>query len=177
MNIFYISENPAQAAQWMVDKHVVKMILESSQLLSTAHRVIDGVEHTIKSKTGKNKKCWILDDGRESVIYKATHINHPSAIWCRASIQNYNWLVEHLFALLDEYTFRYEKRHKCTDIYYLLQISPRGLKEYNMTPMPSCMDKKYVIGNDPVENYRNYYKHGKAALHFWKKRHKPEWIV
>lgn len=177
MNIFYISKDPEQAATWMVDKHVVKMILESAQLLSTAHRIIDGLEYAGKSKTGRNQKSWVLKDGREMVLYKATHVNHPSALWCRQSIENYNWLAEHFFALLDEYTYRYEKKHKCADLGSLLQFPPSGIREYNMTTMPSCMDLKYVISYDPIENYRNYYKHGKASMHFWKKRQPPEWIT
>ena len=90
MNIFFLSENPVQAAEWMVDKHVVKMILESAQLLSTAHRIIDGRETQGKSATGRNVKRWILNDAREPVLYSATHINHPSAVWCRQSVENYN---------------------------------------------------------------------------------------
>ena len=78
MNIFYISEDPVQAAQWMVDKHVVKMILESAQLLSTAHRLLDGREIEGKTKTGRKARRWILDDSREPIVYQATHINHPS---------------------------------------------------------------------------------------------------
>ena len=89
MNIFYISEDPVQAAQWMVDKHVVKMILESAQLLSTAHRYLDGVEIVGKTKTGRNAKRWKLSDAREDVLYSGTHIKHPSAAWCRESVENY----------------------------------------------------------------------------------------
>lgn len=177
MNIFYISKDPVQAAQWMVDKHVVKMILESAQLLSTAHRLIDGVEKIGTSASGRSKKIWELFDAREPVIYQATHINHPSALWCRSSIENYNWLVEHMFALMEEYTFRYNKKHKCQgELSYMLQSPPKNLQEYEMTSIPCAMDDKYIISNDPVENYRNYYKNGKQHLFSWKNRERPEWI-
>lgn len=177
MNIFYISTDPVQAAQWMVDKHVVKMILESAQLLSTAHRLLDGREVAGKSKTGRNVKRWILDDDRNDVVYQATHMNHPSAIWVRESVENYNWLVEHFFALGDEYTYRYSKKHKCFgELSYQLQSPPKNLTEYDMTPMPSAMDKKYIVSTDPVVNYRNYYKMGKSSFHSWKNRQPPEWI-
>jgi len=137
MNIFYISKDPVQAAEWMVDKHVVKMILESAQLLSTAHRILDGQETLGKSKTGRNVKRWILPDARESVLYSATHINHPSAIWCRRSVENYNWLADHMFALLYEYTYRYNKQHKIEgELSYMLQSPPFALKQYDMTVMP-----------------------------------------
>ena len=80
MNIFYIDKDPVQAAEWMVDKHVVKMILESAQLLCTAHRFLDGTEY-VDATSGRRIKRWMLSDARESVLYSATHINHPSAIW------------------------------------------------------------------------------------------------
>jgi hypothetical protein len=186
MNIFYLSDNPVQAAEWMVDKHVVKMILESAQLLSTAHRLLDGQEIQLEInflddddkiiKTRK-KKVWRLHDSREHVVYSATHINHPSAVWARSSIENYNWLVDHFFALMQEYTYRYEKKHKCYgEISATLASPPKNLQEYDMTTMPSAMAPEYIISDDPVVNYRNYYKHGKVHLHNWKKRERPEWM-
>lgn len=186
MNIFYLSEDPIQAAQWMVDKHVVKMILESAQLLSTAHRLLDGtevqLEFNILNEDGttkiKKKKEWVLYDSREDVLYSATHINHPSAIWARSSVENYNWLVDHFFALMEEYTYRYEKKHKCCgELSFMLQSPPKKLEEYDMTPMPSCMDQSYIVSDNPIDNYRNYYKMGKVHLHSWKKREAPPWFT
>jgi len=177
MNIFYISDDPIQAAEWMVDKHVVKMIVESAQLLSTAHRLLDGMETIGTSASGRSKKMWELFDAREPVVYQATHINHPSAVWCRSSIENYVWLVEHFFALMNEYTFRYGKKHKCQgELSYMLQSPPKNLKEYDWTEMPCAMADEYIISDDPVVNYQNYYKIGKANLHSWKNRNRPEWI-
>jgi hypothetical protein len=179
VNIFYLSTDAAEAAQWMVDKHVVKMILESAQLLSTAHRILDGLEVSGKSKTGRNVKRWVLNDGRESIIYTATHVNHPSAVWCRQSIENYNWLVEHFHALGQEYTYRYGKTHKCfqSDLAYMLSSPPNNLKNYEWTKMPSAMADEYKISDDPLTNYRNYYKVGKSHLHAYTKRQPPEWIM
>jgi len=165
------------AAQALVDKHVVKMILESAQLLSTAHRVLDGVEIEGKSKTGRKARRWVLNDAREDVLYSATHINHPSAVWCRQSVQNYEWLVEHFFALMMEYNYRYDKQHKCYgELSYMLQSPPKNLENYDWTEMPSCMAEEYIISDDPIINYRNYYKIGKSNLHSWKNRQPPEWI-
>lgn len=175
MNIFYVDRDPIQAAQWMVDKHVVKMILESAQLLSTAHRVIDGQQY-VDATSGRRIKRWELPDSREPVMYKATHINHPSAVWCRTSVENYLWLVDHYFALLNEYTYRYGKVHKCSELGYTLQSPPLGLKEWDATPMICAMDQKYIVSQDPVENYRNYYRQGKAALHKWTGREPPPWL-
>jgi hypothetical protein len=178
MNIFYISRDPVEAAQWMVDKHVVKMILESAQLLSTAHRLLDGEEYEGKTVSGRKAKRWKLYDAREDVIYSATHINHPSAVWARTSVENYNWLADHFFALMQEYTYRYEKEHKCFgELSYMLSSPPKNLQEYDMTPMPCAMAEEYIISDDPVTNYRNYYKKGKQHLYAWTKREAPEWIL
>ncbi len=169
---------PQAAAQCLVDRHVVKMILESAQLLCTAHRILDGRMIAGKSKTGRNVKRFVLDDQRDSVLYVATHVNHPSAVWARQSVENYNWLYEHFYALGQEYTYRYNKKHKCFDgdMSYMLQSPPHNLREYDMTLMPSAMADEYKISDDPLINYRNYYKVGKARMHAWKNRNPPEWI-
>lgn len=180
----------------MVNRHVVKMIVETAQLLSTAHRVLDGIQVEVTYKTPdkwidfpfegrqefrpgklKKKKVWVLDDERNDVLYACTHINHPSAVWCRESVENYNWLVEHLYALGQEYTHRYGKVHatikKC---FYQLQSPPYGLRAWDWTQPPSAMATEFIISSDPVVNYRNYYKYGKTKLHVWKNRDAPEWI-
>lgn len=185
MNIFYVDHDPVKAAEALVDKHVVKMILESAQLLSTAHRLIDGkmqvrerlVSGTLASPKYRKHKVWLLDDARQDVLYQATHMNHPSAVWCRKSVENYSWLVEHFFALMNEYMHRYKKIHSCNgEISYMLQSPPLGLKAWEWTEMPSCMADEYKISNDPCTNYRNYYRIGKSKLHKWTNREAPEWI-
>lgn len=166
-----------QAAIWMVDRHVVKMILESAQLLSTAHRILDGEETNELSATGRKVKRYKLYDSREYVLYSATHANHPSAVWARTSVENYNWLVDHMFALMSEYTHRYNKQHKCYgDLSYMLQSPPKNLENYDMTIMPSAMADEYIISDDPIVNYRNYYSKGKTHLHKWTNRDKPDWM-
>lgn len=176
MNIFYIDENPVEAATMMVDKHVVKMILETTQLLSTAHRVIDGTEYVGQTKTGRKVKRWVLPDVREEMLYSATHVNHPSAVWCRTTVGNYKWLYEHLKALHFEYTYRYGKVHACEKLMSFLFYAPKKLNNWDMTPMPSCMAPEYIVSDDPIINYRNYYKIGKSQMHKWTKRPTPEWI-
>jgi hypothetical protein len=179
MNIFFLDICPRQSAQWMVDRHVVKMILESAQLLSTAHRVLDGVESVGQSKTGRAQKTWTMPDDREAAIYKATHVNHPSAVWARESRENYEWLYSHFVELLDEYTFRYDRKHKCGDYTFhrVLSVCPSNLLRSDCTKMPSAMAPEYIISDNPVVNYRNYYKFGKAALHKWTRREPPQWIA
>lgn len=184
MNIFYLSESPRQCAEWMVNRHVVKMVTETAQLLSTAHRVLDGTQQIIEGHVDefgvkhRKKTSWVLDDHRDSILYSATHINHPSAIWCRQSVENYNWLVDHLFALGDEYTYRYGKKHATiTKLGYTIQSPPFNLKAWDWTPMPSCMPSEYIISDDPILNYRKYYSEAKKHLHSWKKRDQPQWMT
>ena len=178
MNIFYLDNDPVKAAEYMVDKHVVKMILESAQLLSTAHRVLDGHQTAGFSKSGRKATRWVLDDERESVLYSATHINHPSAVWCRQSVANYNWLVDHFFALMAEYTHRYGKVHKCYgEISYHLLNPPKNLTAQLWQEMPSAMADEYKVSNNSLTNYRNYYILGKSKMHKWTNRPTPEWIT
>jgi hypothetical protein len=89
MNIFYVHPDPVICAQQHVDKHVVKMILEYAQLLSTAHRVLDGSISVGVSDKGRKKTSYKLADDRDAVLYSATHLNHPSAKWARHSLANY----------------------------------------------------------------------------------------
>lgn len=176
MNIFAIDNDPVQAAQWMVDKHVVKMILETVQLLSTAHRILDGTQYIDKTKTGRNVKRWRLPDEREQLLYSATHINHPSAVWCRATNNNYNWLYCHLSALLAEYTHRYERVHKCNVMVMPLRNLPYNIPIGYLTPVTPAMPDEYKVPHDSVESYRNYYRVAKARMHKWTKREVPAWI-
>jgi hypothetical protein len=180
MNIFYLHPDPKICAEWAVDKHCVKMILEAAQLLSTAHRLLDGVEYVDKTKTGRSVKRWRLTDSRDTTLYSATHVNHPCAVWVRESARNYTWLWSYLNEHCKEYTYRYGKIHKVEESGLLdaLKQLPRNVPRLiNRTPIPSCMDAKYIISEDAVENYRNYYKIGKAHLHSWKLREAPEWIM
>ena len=159
------------------------MILEYSQLLSTAHRVLDGRETTVKSKTGRNVKRWVLKDSRESVLYSATHINHPSAIWCRQSAMNYHWLYTLLVECCKEYTYRYGKVHKCesSGLVNRLQTTPtniNGTKDFT-EPTPAMPDECKVAG-DSLTSYRRYYVMNKEHLWSWSgkinSRERPQWL-
>jgi hypothetical protein len=78
---------------------------------------------------------------------------------------------------MNEYTHRYNKKHKCFgELSYMLQSPPKKLENYDWTPMPSAMADEYKIGDDPLENYRNYYRIGKARMHKWTNRNQPEWL-
>jgi hypothetical protein len=180
MNIFYLDNDVRKCAEMHNDKHCVKMILEYAQLLSTAHRYLDGVESVRLSNTGRKQKRYVLSDHREPILYSATHINHPSAIWCRKSPENYNWLANLLLELCAEYTYRYGKVHKVERdglCYVLYKNMPEKIGKEGWTePTPAMPDEVKIIGNS-LASYRNYYINNKAHLASWKKRNIPEWYA
>jgi len=181
MNIFYLSTDPIECAQFHNDKHTVKMILEYSQLLSTAHRVLDGNETTILSKSGRKQKWFSLPDNRDQLLYKATHMNHPSAKWCRENDSNYKWLYDLFCALCDEYTYRYGKIH-LTDmkLRQVLSHVPKNIPKGSFCEPWRAMPDDMKIGKDSLASYRNYYRQGKQHLATWSgkinSRPVPQWF-
>jgi hypothetical protein len=155
MNIFVLDNEPILAAQYQCDKHVVKMVLESAQLLST-----------VQNKYGISTK------------YKPTHHNHPCTIWAGQSASNYFWLWSHAVALCEEYTFRYGKIHACEELIRgPLADMPPGILEQGLTPFAQAMPDKYR-DEDPVVAYRDYYICEKASIATWNKnRSKPYWWI
>lgn len=179
MNIFYLSADPVESAQAHLDKHVVKMILEYAQLLSTAHRIIDGHESVVLSQSGRKKKVWQLNDSRDSILYACTHSNHPSAIWARKTSSNYTWLYNLFVATCDEYTYRYGKIH-LTDskLRNALKKLPNGIAQCNVWsgPTPAMPDECKVPG-DELASYKRYYIDKKADMAKWTNREPPEWFI
>ena len=161
-----------------LDKHVVKMIIEYAQLMSTAHRVLDGVVTEGKSQSGRKQKKYIINDERESILYSATHINHPSAIWVRQSTENYLWLSNMLIALCEEYTHRYGKTHKVERVglcFVLLKNVPVNIGNKGWSePTPAMPDEVKIPGNS-IASYQNYYINNKSHLANWKNREIPVW--
>jgi len=176
MNIFYLDKDVKKCAEMHVDKHVVKMILEYAQLLSTAHRVLDGTISVGVSSTGRKKTTYIIEDYRDSILYSATHINHPSAIWVRQSEVNYRTLFNLFCALLEEYTYRYGKTHACTRLMSALSSPPKNIEYKPFTEPTPAMPDQYKVKNDSVKSYRNYYIHDKNRFAKWKNRSVPEWF-
>lgn len=154
MNIFFLHWNPQICAQYHVDKHVVKMILESCQLLCTAWHMLDP-QHE-----------------RFSPPLKKTHFNHPCAKWARESKQNYLWLCELGLELCKEYTFRYEKTHKYESLLVELKTKVPCINE-KLTIPSLCMPDEYKVFDSFIFSYRYYYVHGKKHIHKWKKRTVP----
>jgi hypothetical protein len=182
MNIFYLDHDPKLCAEYHNDRHVIKMILESAQLLSTAHRILDGKEYISKSNTGRNVKRWILSDFRENFLYSATHGSHPSAVWVRQSVSNYMWLSNLLQELCKEYTYRYGKVHKCEGdglVQMLRDIVPDNIPLTTFTEPTPAMPDECIVPNDSIASYKKYYTNSKQHLASWKgkinSREIPAW--
>lgn len=181
MNIFRLDDCPIISAQDQCDKHVVKMIVESAQMLSTAHRMIDGTMEYRVSEKGRRLKYYRLDDAAdEELMYKAVHHGHPSTLWTMESSENYEWHYKHFVALCDEYTYRYGKEH-ATDLKLrsVLSRMPHNIHKGPETPIrlamgaaPECIDE-----NDRVKSYRDFYqtKQGRFKM-IWTGRNIPSWF-
>ena len=152
MNIFAVDTDPKIAAQQLCDKHVVKMILESAQML-----------------------CSVFPNG--DAPYRRAFYNHPCTKWARESAENYEWLLDHAYAMCQEYTRRYGKVHKsldaiswCGSNYHKLNIPRKGLSKF-----AQAMPEEYYYSCG-VTAYRSYYNGEKAYFAKWSKRETPSWF-
>jgi hypothetical protein len=179
MNVFYLDPDPAICARYHNDRHVVKMIVEYAQILSTAQRVLDGVCTIEKrEKNGKVRriKRWNTGDSRDNVLYLATHVQHPSAIWARWSKETYMHLVAMLECLLNEYTLRYGRVHKTQSLLPILKVPPKKHHEVGFVEPFLAMPLKYQKPS-ALESYRAYYANEKTNGATWKIHGEPDWIA
>ena len=162
MNIFFLDNCPVQSAKWLVDKHVCKMLLETMQMACTAYH-LQNIE----------------------APYKISHQNHPSSKWLRTSYDNFLWGIEHAYAIADEYTERYGKRHKSEDVLdwiesnmWQLSFDSNDLTPYAIaiTEDAICRTLPEFVQVDTVGKYKLYYQYDKKHLQSWK-QNKPEWII
>lgn len=153
MNIFILDEYPKTCAQYHNDKHVVKMVLETAQLLCGVHWMTGG-----------------------EAPYKLSHKNHPCAIWARECVENYIWLSVLGLKLAEEYTHRYGKRHKSQDIIeWCIGNIPKLRENKTRTEFPMAMPDECKVGS-VVESYRRYYNTEKNHLGVWTNREVPSWF-
>jgi hypothetical protein len=177
MNIFYLDHDPKICAQMHNDKHVVKMILEYAQLLSTAHRILDGKLVEGVSKSGRKAKRYELPDTRDGILYTATHSNHPSAVWARQARANYYWLFSLFKECLDEYNHRYGKEHATSRLYNYLYMSPTNIAVGEFTEPPPAMPEEYRVAGNSIQSYHNYYLGDKVKMSRWTNREMPQWFA
>lgn len=156
MNIFVLDTEPHIAARYHCDIHVRAMIRESAQMLSTAHRILDGSKQP---------------------IYKTTHINHPCTKWVRASMGNYEWLYDLYHNLHLEYQERFHKTHRSfIDLHKYLQYPPESIEDNGLTTFAQAMPDDYKQP-DAVQAYRDYYCHDKLRIATWSPpSYKPYWV-
>lgn len=148
MNIFVLDHDPFIAAQMQCDKHVVKMVLESAQLLCGVHK---------------------------NAPYRCSHKNHPCTLWAKKSLDNYRWLCHHGKELAREYTLRYGKVHASEMVIDWAAANEPNLPTLGLTTFPQCMPAEYKC-NDVVLAYRAYYCGDKVKFAKWtKNRKQPEW--
>lgn len=153
MNIFALSMDVKEAAEYHVDKHIVKMPLETAQMLCTNLNLI-----SIETP------------------YLSVHKNHPCTIWARQSQHNFLWLCDLGEALCAEYTFRYKKTHKCESVIDFCRKYYIYFPPVKMTDFAMAMPDEYKCSN-PILAYRKFYNMGKRHLHSWTDRPTPRWIV
>lgn len=148
MNIFFLNEDPDVAAGMLHDKHVVKMVLETAQILSTV----------------------------SGVGYKPTHQNHPCVLWAGECDANYCWLVKHGVALCAEYMHRYGRSHKSAAVIQQCALA-RPTVDGPITPPAQAMPEEFRVPGMPVRAYQNYYLHRKVDQSRWTKRDVPQFIT
>ena len=172
MNIFFLNENPRLAAQSLSDKHVVKMVLETAQMFSTAMQL--DFELTTLPTT-----------------YKTSFINHPMTKWVGETHENMNWALIHGICIGDEYTHRYGKKHKSQQVledirdhYFPILEDFYYYNKYGIeiSEPPLCVPDDCTADEDGyrmnyVDVYRNYYKKYKRHLLIYTNRDKPEWLL
>ncbi|GHM58886.1 MAG: hypothetical protein sL5_09870 [Candidatus Mesenet longicola] len=161
MNIFILDKDPIIAAQMLCDKHVVKMPLETAQLLCSVF--------------------WVSLNNQISlsqIPYKLTHHNHPCSIWSRQSQANFSWLVDYGIAICKEYSFRYNKIHKSEKVIHWCNDNQSRLvfKESKLTTFVQAMPEQYK-GKSAIKAYRTYYLQEKCHFAKWEKgRDEPLWL-
>lgn len=170
MNIFYLHSSPAQAAQWFVNKHKVKMIVETAQMLSTAHRVHDGV---VKGK----ERVLPGEESGQQHCYRVAHLHHPSTAWTVLNRSNYEWHFQLFSEMLAEYTRHYKRKHSSENLFSFLSKAPANMPSGEFSPPPLAMPVHYKVSTDPVDCYRRFYAGDKWRFAKWKNDNMPPWFL
>lgn len=152
MNIFILDKKIEKCARYHCDQHVVKMILESVQMLCTA----------------LNKKGFVTP-------YKSTHAKHPCVLWVEESFDNFTWLKDLTVALNAEYRFRFDRDVDHKSILVLNELSNHTYENRGLTEFAQAMPDKYKIPGDAVAAYRQFYLGEKMGFAKWTKRSVPKW--
>lgn len=165
MNIFFLDKDPSVAVKALTNEHAVKMVLETAQLLCTAHRVLDGKHFITKNKIGHRKQEWAMHDkDLDNKLYKATHFNHPVAKWVRDSKANYLWAYSYFENIAREYELRFKKTHKSWKVLEnALKVVPKNIPDKGLTSINPAVPDIYLSekNRNALEIYRDYYRNEK----------------
>lgn len=176
MNIFVLSRDPQEAGRFHCNKHVVKMILESAQMLCAAHWTHLLADHNLSLsdfKRVRDAQQWLFDNTDKSLQppWKLSHTRHPCTLWTAENVSNYMWHSRLGYSLLHEYTRRYDKIHKSQVVHeWLRKNLPINISSGSITEHPVCMPDDCKISGSVVESYRNYYKKYKNKMAVWEPR-------
>jgi hypothetical protein len=180
VNLFFLDRDLDLCAEYHIDKHLIKMILETAQLLTTAIWVDKYIGHAPRKLTSEElgvlkdvKRNTPSIDSRVFTRYLSTHENHPSAVWVRSSLENFSWTVCYANALNSEGIYRGYKDHaSCAEVNRLPE--PTKLPDLGFTPFALAMPE-HLKSEDPVASYRMFYMLDKWPFASWKVRGKPHW--
>jgi hypothetical protein len=174
MNIFFLDVVLALSALYHGNKHVVKMPLESVQLLYTAKWMLE--------PDGEWQASAPWNKAKTSRGYRKTHYNHPLAVWVRESLANYLYCADYALALCAEYSKRFKNKtlHVEQHAQWLKQNPPANLPDIGLTPIPLCVGDKTPVREADlatvVERYRQYYRDTKRNIAKYPYSTVPEWL-
>lgn len=184
MNLFLLDEDLDKCAQAHIDKHVSKMQLQAAQMLTTAIWVDKFLGFIPRNLTkqqliiiNKQKKQQPSIQERTFTRYLPTHINHPSTVWVRSSLQNYKWTFNYIAALNDQCAYRGYKSPSVSFLEVCRLPQPEHMQDLGLTQFALAM-KAYpqcVVQGNPIQSYRNFYRADKKQFATWKNRQKPNW--
>lgn len=183
MNLFYLDKDLEKCAQYHVDKHVSKMILESAQIICT-NLTVDHLFGDLPGKLNSEQNKKLSDFRKEQkelpqedrlFMYLPTMQNHPSTIWARSSLENFYWTHCYAHALAEEYRYRYGKAHKSFWDVINKMPEPKHMVDRGFTAFGLAMPDDLKDYDNPIESYRMYYMLDKATFASWKHRDKPDW--
>lgn len=180
MNIFVLSPDPLQCAEYHCDKHIVKMITEHNQILGSISYVARGInakkkitpDFILETFSGFPRK----DPSGAPWPYGIGYKDHPCTKWTGRSRQNYLWLCELNLYMCREFTKRWGREHAGEQItHWYLQNQP-SLPSLGLTPFAQAMPLS-CKHPDAVVAYRNYYMRYKAHFARWAYSKRPWWFV
>jgi hypothetical protein len=153
MNIFVLDSDIDACARFHSDRHVVKMTLESAQML-----------------------CTVLHENGIQAPYKPTHRHHPCTLWAGRSLSNWIWLRDLALALNDEYRYRYRKDSDHLSGAVVRDLPPPPIDDLGLTEFAQAMPEQYRVPGDAVSAYRKFYAAEKSGFAIWTGRSVPGWF-